>query len=278
MTRSRPSFGTVGGRRRGRKLPPRLGVVETDGRRTELRPAQTPETFTTRPPGHTGRHGRFGRSLTMSCRPRRPLCGSQRRGQSTADPGPKAELRETHAACLGRKRAGSGVQPRRSVSSLSPTQRVMREPRRALEREAAVLRPKPTGKSRGRAGAGTCAGSLRATYLRGPSVARRIIKPQRRSTSCVPAKRGVNRQGDGRPMQMTSRLAPRAPRTIALRLLEPNRSVSAERRGQRPAWIVEPGAGIDGCHVPSSGTTKSTQLRETGRRSRSRPGPRRTRC
>jgi hypothetical protein len=60
----------------------------------------------------------------------------------------------------------------------------------------------------------------------------------------------------GRLVQTTSRLAPRRQRTVAIRLLGPDRSVAVVCRGQRPAWIVRPGTGVDGRPGPNQRCNK----------------------
>lgn len=66
----------------------------------------------------------------------------------------------------------------------------------------------------------------------------------------------VKRKRYGRPVQTTSRLAPRRQRTVAIRLLGPDRSVAVVCRGQRPAWIVKPGKGADGRPGPNQRRNK----------------------
>jgi hypothetical protein len=66
---------------------------------------------------------------------------------------------------------------------------------------------------------------------------------------------------------------------IALWLLGPGRSVLAVDHGQRPAWIVVLGSGVDGRPGPTSGTARFAQLRETERQGlAARPAETANRC
>lgn len=179
-------------------------------------------------------------------------------------PGPTGKNSQTKPCCFGSV-VEVGCEGR-AVSSLSPTQRVLRE--------SFVTRCRGLGLRTSEEAAGWRVGE-RGRVCREPEgdvSAWVLYRAARPSTLLSRAPRCSRRGGawlgvsDRRPMQMTSRLAPRAQRTLATRLLGPGRSVEAVDRGQRPAWIVVPGAGVDGRTVSTSGAARSAQLRETGRR------------